>query len=137
MSKLVGFDKRGIAKARRRGKQSQVNDAILLSFLPLTNQIHLELRNSTEVRIPVQAISGLREVSKQDLSRMKLSKIGDAIEIPEYDLHVSVSGIVRKAIFGEDLYAKAGRVKSKAKALAARVNGRKGGRPKRRALEVA
>ena len=134
MNNLVGFDKRGIAKARRRGKKGQVNDAIMISFLPTTNQIHLELRNNTEVRIPVQAIVGLREVSKRDLSRMKLSKIGDAIELPEYDLHVSVSGVVRKAIFGEDLYAKAGRVKSKAKALAARANGRKGGRPKRRAL---
>lgn len=137
MSKLVGFDKKGIAKARRRGKLSEVNDAILLSFLPSTNQIHLELRNNTEVRIPVQAISGLREVSKQGLSRMKLSRVGDAIELPEYDLQVSVSGIVRKAIFGEDLYAKAGRVKSKAKSIAARANGRKGGRPRRRDLKVA
>jgi len=137
MSKLLGFDKRSIAKARGRGKQSQVNDAILLSFLPSTNQIHLELRNNTEVRIPVQAISGLRELSRRDLSRMKLSKIGDAIELSERDVHVSVSGIVRKAIFGDDFYAKAGRVKSKAKAVAARANGKKGGRPKRRALEVA
>lgn len=68
---------------------------------------------------------------------MKLARIGDAIELPEYDLNVSVAGIVRKAVFGEDLYARAGSVRSKAKSVAARANGRKGGRPKRRTLAVA
>lgn len=137
MARLVGFDKRGIAKARLRGERERTNDAILLAFVPSTNRIHLKLRNHTEISIPVQSIAGLREVSKADLGRMKLSRIGDAIELPEYDLNVSVRGIVRKAVFGEDLYARAGRVRSKAKAVAARANGRKGGRPKGRAIVVA
>jgi uncharacterized protein DUF2442 len=137
MASLAGFDKRGIAKARLRGERNRSNDAILLAFVPSTNQIHLKLRNHTEIRIPVQSVAGLREVSKADLRHMKLSRVGDAIEIPEYDVNVSVPGIVRKAVFGEDPYARAGRARSKAKAVAARVNGRKGGRPKARALLVA
>jgi len=137
MARLVGFDKKGIAKARLRGEGNRANDAILFSFLPSTNQIHLKLRNHTEIRIPVQSIVGLKEVSKENLGRMKLSRIGDAIELPKYDLNVSVAGSVRKAVFGEDLYARAGSVRSKAKSVAARANGRKGGRPKRRTLTVA
>lgn len=66
MARVVGFDKKGIAKARLRGEGNRANDAILLSFLPSTNQIHLKLRNHTEIRIPVQSIVGLREVSKRE-----------------------------------------------------------------------
>ena len=134
MARFVGFGKSGIAKARLRGERSQANDAVLLSFLPAINQIHLRLRNHTEVRIPVRAIVGLRDVSKGDLRRMKLSRVGDAIEVPEYDLNISVQGLVRKAVFGVDPYAKAGKARTKAKALAARVNGKKGGRPRRSTL---
>ncbi len=132
MVKIKGFDEKGIAKARQRGKLLHPNDAVIISFLPVSDQIQLRLRNSTELKIPVKSIVNLRGIARADLERLRLSKVGDAIELPEQDLHISVAGLVRRAVIGEDPYAKAGGSRSKAKAAAARANGKKGGRPKRR-----
>ncbi len=131
MVRIKGFDAKGIAKARERGRLNQANDAVIMSFLPNSSHIYLRLRNRTELKIPVRSITSLADVTKPDLKKLRLSRVGDAIELPEHDLNISVAGLVRRAVTGDDPYAKAGSTRSKAKSAAARANGKKGGRPKR------
>lgn len=130
MVRIKGFDPKGIAKARERGSLNQPNDAVIMSFLPNSSQIYLRLRNRTELKIPVRSITSLADVTKPELKKLRLSRVGDAIELPEHDLNISVAGLVRRAVTGDDPYAKAGSTRSKAKSAAARANGKKGGRPK-------
>ena len=97
----------------------------------------LKLRNRAEVTIPVSSIPALRNIDNEDLKRMRLSTIGDLVELPDHDQHISVAGLVRTAVFGEDPFSRAGRVRSRAKSVAARANGKKGGRPKHSERTVA
>lgn len=137
MARLIGFDKKGITRARRRGSPAHSNDAIHVAFIPSNNQIRLKLRNRTEVVIPVRAIATFGDVPKSELVKIRLSPVGDALELPGFDINVSVGSLVRTAVLGRDPYAVAGSVASDAKAAAARVNGKKGGRPKSRVTRAA
>jgi hypothetical protein len=81
--------------------------------------------------IPRAMIPGLESASQSNLEAVEVSPAGDALSWPSY-----VPGLVERA-FGTRLFAAAtgrrgGRRKSKAKAVAAKANGAKGGRPRKR-----
>jgi hypothetical protein len=131
MAELQGFDRAGITEARRRGQRESATDATRVAYLPESDAVSIVLRNGTVVSVPRTSIVGLKGIPKGRLATLRLSPLGDAIDLPVDDVHISVKGVVRKAVLGEDLYSKAGRTKSSAKAAAARRNGTKGGRPRR------
>jgi hypothetical protein len=92
------------------------------------------LRSGVRVTIPVANIPYFDGLTKAQLGRVKLDNVGGAIELREVDLDLSVPGIIRDAFgFGEIQQSRAGRVKSPKKAAAARANGAKGGRPRKKA----
>ena len=79
---------------------------------------------------------GLERASVSKLASVLVSPAGDALSWPALDVDVYVPGLVERA-FGTRLFAAAtgrrgGRRRSKAKAAAAKVNGAKGGRPRKR-----
>ena len=81
--------------------------------------------------IPRAMIPGLESASKSNLEAIEVSPAGDALLWPSLDVDVYIPGLVERA-FGTRLFARAtgqrgGRRRSKAKAAAARVNGRKRG----------
>ncbi len=85
--------------------------------------------------IPRKMIPGLDSVSASTAGVIQLSPAGDALSWPTLDLHVYIPGLVERA-FGSRLFAAAtgrrgGRRRSKAKAAAAKINGAKGGRPRK------
>lgn len=86
--------------------------------------------------IPRQIIPDLKEARTSSLTPISISPAGDALSWPSLDVDVYVPGLVEQA-FGTRLFATAtgrrgGRRRSKAKAAAARTNGAKGGRPRKR-----
>ena len=86
--------------------------------------------------IPRKMIPGLARASAGKLAAIVVSPAGDALSWPSLDVDVYVPGLVERA-FGRRLFAAAtgrrgGRRRSKAKAAAAKVNGAKGGRPRKR-----
>jgi hypothetical protein len=86
--------------------------------------------------IPPAMIPGLESASQANLGAVEVSPAGDALSWPSLDVDVYVPGLVERA-FGTRLFAAAtgrrgGRRKSKAKAEAAKANGAKGGRPRKR-----
>ena len=87
--------------------------------------------------IPRHLIPGLKRQSPAALAAVSLSPAGDALLWPALDADVYVPGLVERA-FGNRLFAAAagrrgGQRRTKAKMAAARRNGAKGGRPRKRA----
>lgn len=85
--------------------------------------------------IPRHIIPGLDDAPATALESIRVSPAGDALSWPSLDVDVYVPGLVERA-FGTRLFAAAtgrrgGRRRSKAKALAAKANGIKGGRPRK------
>ena len=99
--------------------------------------VRLVFRSGGSMTIPRRLIPGLEDQPASALESVSVSPAGDALLWPSVDADVYVPGLVERA-FGHRLFASAsgrrgGRRKSKAKAAAARLNGAKGGRPRKRA----
>ena len=87
--------------------------------------------------IPRHVIPGLERQPAAALAAVHVSPAGDALRWPALDADVYVPGLVERA-FGNRLFAAAagrrgGQRRTKAKMAAARRNGAKGGRPRKRA----
>lgn len=85
---------------------------------------------------PRRAVPGLVRASTSALESIRVSPAGDALSWPSLEMDVYVPGLVER-VFGTCLFARAtgqrgGLRRSTAKADAARANGAKGGRPRKR-----
>ncbi len=90
------------------------------------------LRSGVVLTIPAHAIAELAQATTAQLKSVALVADGGAIEQRELDVDLSVPNLLRDVLgFGELQQRKAARTRSPAKAAAARVNGAKGGRPRK------
>ena len=99
----------------------------------------LELTNGVQLRVPVSSLPALNGATDSQLSKAQLSPSGSGIHVEALDADFSVPGIIQASV-GRDLAARAfagvgGSARSDAKTLAARVNGAKGGRPRKAVRE--
>jgi len=98
------------------------------------------LRSGVAVTIPVAAIGEFAGATPAQLAEARLIPTGGAIEQRELDVDLSLPGLLRDVLgFGEVQQHRAARVRTPAKAAAARANGVRGGRPRKdaaRALDV-
>jgi uncharacterized membrane-anchored protein len=96
----------------------------------------IELNNDCPVCVPLRLLPELDGASPNDLQRVAIMGVGQAIEWPTLDQQFDVLQLLADAVGAKALMAtlgqRGGRVKSKAKAEAARTNGAKGGRPRKR-----
>jgi hypothetical protein len=81
----------------------------------------------------IKQLPDMPAVPKAAFKNIKMGVNRRSFDIDEYDVKISAFGLLRHAVMGEDPYARAGRVTSVAKSRAARRNGAKGGRPKKKA----
>ncbi len=135
---VTARDRERFARARERGQAraqdpSSVVDA---QYDATRDAIDLRFRSGGSMTIPRRIVPGLDDVPVSALGSISVSPAGDALSWPSLDADVYVPGLVERA-FGTRLFARAtgqrgGRRRSKAKAAAARVNGAKGGRPRKR-----
>lgn len=102
-------------------------------------QLVLTLGNATEVRIPVRAVAALRGTTPRERADVHVSPTGGAIRWERLDVDLSVPSLLEIALGRSTVHAlfgtAGGRSTSERKAQAARVNGAKGGRPRRPAAE--
>jgi len=131
-------DRERFARARAPGEAlSQDPSAVVdARYDAVRDTIDLTFRGGGSMMIPRQIIAGLREAPVSSLEAIRVSPAGDALSWPSLDVDVYVPGLVER-VFGTRLFAGAtgrrgGRRRSKAKAAAARANGAKGGRPRKR-----
>jgi hypothetical protein len=135
---ITAKDRERYAQARARGK-TRVEDpsaVIEARYDPDADAIDLKFSGGGSMSIPRRIVPGLKRASESTIGSIVVSPAGDALSWPSLDVDVYVPGLVERA-FGTRLFAastgrRGGRRRSKAKAAAAKANGAKGGRPRKR-----
>jgi hypothetical protein len=135
---VTSKDRERYARARARGAaRAQDPSAVVAArYDPDGDLIDLKFGGGGSMAIPRKSVPGLQRASASKIGSIVVSPAGDALSWPSLDVDVYVPGLVERA-FGSRLFAAAtgrrgGRTRSKAKAAAAKANGAKGGRPRKR-----
>lgn len=99
-------------------------------------RIVVELTNGCVFMLPPELVQGLRDATPDELAEVEVMPYGFALRWEKLDADFSVAGLLA-GIFGTkawmaELGRHGGKLTSEAKAAAARENGKKGGRPKKK-----
>jgi hypothetical protein len=122
-----------IRAGRELGKfLAQHQSARKVYYDPKEDRIELKMVSGLHISIPRECSPHLSKLSKRVMSTITLTSFGEALEIESKDIQVGIAGLLGR-ILGFDHSERGGRAKTPAKTRAARLNGRKGGRPKKRA----
>lgn len=106
---------------------------------PATGRVTIELLNGCRYAFPAALVQDLQGASPDELACVEVDGLGFNLHFPALDADLYVPALV-SGIFGtrawmtRELARAGGRKTSPAKALAARANGAKGGRPRKAAL---
>jgi hypothetical protein len=137
-TELTAKERERFERARARGIQRARDGSALVGarYNPRRDTLELMFRGGGAMVIPRTLVPGLSRVTAADVGPPVVSPAGDALAWPPLDLDVYVPGLVARA-FGTQLFAAAagrqgGRRRTKAKTLAAKLNGAKGGRPRKK-----
>lgn len=126
-----------IPEARQRAAARQDARARSIRYDVSSGRIMVELTSGCVFGFPARFAQGLPDASPEELDQGNVTLGGRALRWEGLDADLLLAGLLQ-GIFGsrpwmEELArewgARGGRVKSAAKAAAARQNGRKGGRP--------
>jgi hypothetical protein len=92
----------------------------------------VELRSGFVFGFPPERVPGLANASAAELGKVRLSPSGDGMHWDDHGVDASLTGLVGDALNLREWAPRfMGQVRSEAKARASRLNGLKGGRPKR------
>jgi hypothetical protein len=137
-TEISAKDRERYARARAHG-QARVQDpssVVDARYDSDTDAIELGFKGGGTMSIPRGMVPGLERASESKIQSIVVSPAGDALSWPSLGVDVYVPGLVER-VFGTRLFAastgrRGGRRRSKAKAAAAKANGAKGGRPRKR-----
>src|SRR5262249_21948338 len=137
-NKVTAGDRERYARAREVGERErqQRSAATAARYLGRNDAIELEFAGGGRITIPRRSISELAAAPSSALNSVTVSPAGDALACRALDVDIYIPGLIER-IFGTRLLAAAsgrrgGQRRSRAKAVAARANGAKGGRPRKR-----
>ena len=125
-----------IDAALERGRSARINEprAAAARYDVPSGRVIIELTNGCTFAFPPKLAQGLEAATDEQLSHVDLLGSGSGLHWEELDADLSVPALLA-GLLGTRAYLaqQAGRTRSKAKATAARANGSKGGRPRKRA----
>jgi len=138
--KIAPLTKESIRKATEKGKEiANAPSAIVsakLERIDGNNTLRLAFRNGEVLAIPVRHVAELKGATQSQLKRIEISPLRDSIGFPDADAQIYVPGLladVLSPLIQPEISRRAGRKSTPKKAAAVRENGKKGGRPKKRA----
>lgn len=112
--------------------------AMAVSYDAVHAMVLVELRSGFGFGFPPERVDGLANATAEQLSNVRLSPSGDGLHWDDLDVDVSVTGLMVEALNLREWAPRLmGQVRSEAKARAARINGLKGGRPRRSRKQTA
>lgn len=103
-----------------------------------SGRLIVSIHNGVELAIPTRLIEELSDADPADLTEIEITPTGLGLHWPKLEADVYVPGLLSGAFgsrkwMAKQLGARGGRISTPAKAAAARANGAKGGRPRKRA----
>lgn len=101
-----------------------------------TARIVVNLNTGVQIAFPPRLAEGLAGANPTDLAEIEISPAGLGLHWPKLDADVYVPALLQGVLGSKNwmaaqLGATGGQARSRAKAAAARENGRKGGRPRK------
>ena len=128
-----------LRSARRRTERSRRTSPVAqaVRFDSADRAVCIQLTNGAQMSLPTSLVPGLDGASVREVREVVVGPAGLGLRWERLDLDLSVASLVQ-VCFGAPLLLRAagsagGSARSPAKARAARLNGRKGGRPRTRA----
>ena len=133
MAKLDEFT---VATRRAAARRAAGPIAVAARYDRRRDRVVVSLDNGLELAFPPRIAQGLEHAAPTDLSVIELSPSGFGIHFPKLDAQLYLPALLQgvfgsKAWMAAQLGAAGGRTRSTAKAVAARANGRRGGRPRK------
>jgi Protein of unknown function (DUF2442) len=135
--------KEEIARAKTAAKQANATEvrAESVHYDRSGDLVVIKLKNGAIFSFPPRLAQGLENATPEQLDDVWLSASGSSIHWESLDADFNIPGLVA-GIFGtktwmSELGRKGGQTTSNAKSTAARENGKKGGRPKKKADAVS
>lgn len=129
-----------IAKAREAAAYADATEPRAKSayYDANSDRIVIELRNKTSFLFPPELVQGLAGASLDDLMQVEVTPSGQGLHWETLDVDMSIPSLMM-GIFGTkawmaELGSRGGSATSTAKATAARQNGKRGGRPRKKPL---
>jgi hypothetical protein len=123
-----------IDAALERGRLAHTTEprAALALYDTQRGQVIVELTNGCSFAFPPRLAQGLESATDDQLSKIEILGAGYGLHWEALDVDLSIPGLLAGA-FGTRAYMarRAGQATSPAKAAAARINGSKGGRPRK------
>jgi len=131
---------RALKEAESRGREMLETQprAAAAQYDPATGRVVVELVNGCSHAFPARLVQDLLGAGRVALSRVEVDGMGFNLHWPTLDVDLYVPALV-SGIFGtrawmaRELARIAGRATSPKRAAAARANGARGGRPRKRA----
>jgi hypothetical protein len=126
------------AAASRRGSARQANEpmATAVRYDRRRDRIVVSLNTGAELAFPPRIAQGLENAMPADLAEIEISPSGFGIHFPRLDADLYLPALLQgvfgsKAWMAAQLGATGGKARTEAKRAAARVNGKRGGRPRK------
>ena len=124
------------ASAAMEAKRAQ-GRAVAARYDAPSGRLVVSLHNGVELAVPTYLVEGLAGADPADLAEIEITPAGLGLHWPQLDADVYVPGLMAGALgsrtwMAQQLGAQGGRASTPAKAAAARANGAKGGRPRKR-----
>ena len=123
-----------IDAALQRGKAARVHEprAVTARYDRQSDRIVVELTNGCTFAFPPRLAQGLDTATQDQLAQIEILGTGYGLHWEALDADLSVLGLLAGLLGTKAFMAgHAGRATSPAKAVAARVNGTRGGRPRK------
>jgi len=125
------------AAYRRREEELATQPlAVRVRYDRVRDTVVVKMNNEAQLIIPRRLLQGLQNATADELKGGEVADQGTALTWPELDADFTVMSLLRGVYGGRkwmsELARQAGATTSPAKAAAARRNGRKGGRPRKK-----
>lgn len=123
-----------VINERMRSEHPGEPRVVAARYDPATSRVLVELSNGCLFGFPVWMVPGTSRATPDELGRIELEPFGEAVIWSDINADVHVTGLMLSVLNVKTWAAKyMGSITSPAKAEAARENGKKGGRPRKRA----
>ncbi len=136
--RYMAITEQDVQQAEKRMQALRENGfAVSARYNRRSGRVVINLNTGVQIAFPPRLAEGLANASPADLAEIEISPAGLGLHWPKLDADVYVPALLQ-GVFGSrrwmaaQLGATGGKARSRAKAAAARENGRKGGRPSRR-----